>query len=220
MPLLISVHFPKGAGSSLRSVYDDAFGPECVLGDYSHDPIDPCGLINVHPERYESTKPDSLGPYAAVHGHFHVGRYDRVKNAARVVALREPVDNLISIYFFWDSLRRASATGHGVFQHFCETNLSLLELATVPALRYLASGYYSRSVDMGCFDIIGDFKDLSKYVTSISALTGVILGPIPLSNVTLQSEERQMVMSDSCTLAQLRSLLADDLKFYERHAPG
>ncbi len=204
----------------MRSVYEDAFGPECVLGDYSHDPVDPCGLINVHPERYESMKPDSLGPYAAVHGHFHVGRYDRIENAVRVVALREPVDNLISIYFFWDSLRRASATGHGVFQHFCEANLSLLELATVPSLRYLASRYYFRSVDMGCFDLIGDFKDLPKYVADISSLTGVKLRPAPSLNVTPESEERQMVMSDTCTLAQLRSLLADDLRFYERHAPG
>jgi hypothetical protein len=73
LPKLISVHFPKAAGTSLLRAYEAAFGPESVLGDYANDPVDPCSLINLHPSRYEETKPNSLGNHRAVHGHFHMG---------------------------------------------------------------------------------------------------------------------------------------------------
>jgi hypothetical protein len=46
-------------------------------------------VINILPARDEEAKPTSLGLYAAVHGHFHIGRYGRIRDAARVVALRE-----------------------------------------------------------------------------------------------------------------------------------
>ena len=135
---LISVHFPKAAGSALRHAYEIAFGAERVLRDYNNDPVDPTALINIHPLRYEKTKPTSLNGHAVVHGHFHIGRYNHIKDSARVVVLRNPVENLVSIYCYWDLLRqRGDAGGHPLYQYFVEANLSIVKFATIPAIRDL-----------------------------------------------------------------------------------
>jgi hypothetical protein len=217
-PKLISVHFPKAAGSSLRSAYETAFGEDRVLLDYDNDPVDPCGLINLHPTRYEETRPTSLGLYAAVHGHFHIGRYSQIKNAVRTVVLREPIDNMISIYYFWDFFRQKGVYfEHLLYRHFFDSRMNLLELATIPSLRNLMSESYFRDTDMRCFDVIGDFADLNAYLGRVMTLTGAELVTIPKVNVTPSSDERDATSEDTHTLARLRDLLANDLRFYERH---
>src|SRR5436190_18434785 len=88
LPTLISVHFPKAAGSSVVKAYETAFGANRVLRDDENDPLDPCGIMYLDPARYEHMKPTSLGEYAVIHGHFHVGRYDRIPDVLRVVVIR------------------------------------------------------------------------------------------------------------------------------------
>jgi hypothetical protein len=216
---LISLHFPKAGGSSLLIAYETALGANNVLRDVENDPADPCGMINLHPARYEATKPTSLEPYAAVHGHFHIGRYDRIRDAVRVVCLREPVENLISIYYFWQYCRqnRLGEGWHGLYQYYCRSGMDILEFATIPLLQNLMNRTYFRDVDMTCFDAIGDYSDLAGYAQRVASLIGVGLPTLRKANVTPPSEERRTVVEDPKTLASLRSLLAADLRFYERH---
>ena len=217
MPTLISVHFPKAAGSSLARAYAAAFGDDRVCQDYENDPVDPCARMYLDPARYEALKPTSLGRHAVVHGHFHVNRYARVRDAVRTVVLREPVENLISIYYYFDALRRGLAPGHGLYQYFCHAGLGLLGFAAMPAIRRMMSERYFRDVDMGCFDVIGDFADLDGFLERVGELMMVELGPLPRLNVTPHSDERYEVSQDPHMLAALRDLLADDLRFYERY---
>jgi hypothetical protein len=217
---LISMHFPKAAGSSLVLAYESALGADRVLRDYGNDPLDPCGLINLHPARYSATKPTSLGPYKAVHGHFHIGRYDRIRDAVRVVSLREPVDNLLSIYYYWDYVGRQQGHVEGrhcLYRYFCRSDIGLLEFATMPSLQNLMSRTYFRDVDMACFDAIGDYSDLAGYLQRVTSLTGIDSAALPKANVTPQSDERRAAAEDPRTLARLRDLLAEDLRFYERY---
>jgi hypothetical protein len=217
---LISLHFPKAAGSSLVLAYEAALGADRVLQDYDSDPMDPCGLINLHPVRYEETKPTSLGLHAAVHGHFHIGRYDRIRDAVRVVCLREPVDNLISIYHYWDYIGRKEGHiegRHCVYRYFCRSEMNLLEFATIPSVRNLMSATYFGNVDMACFDAIGDYSNLDSYLQHVARLVGVDFPALPKSNVTPPSDERRGVSENPRMLARLRDLLANDLRFYERH---
>jgi hypothetical protein len=218
---LISVHFPKAAGTSLHSAYEATFGADRVLRDYAHDPVNPNGDMYADPARYEAEEPITLGEYAVVHGHFHVNRYAWIRDAARVVVLREPVDNLISIYFFWDRMRRNDdgKRGHGIFRYFCEQNLDLVRTAVLPALRYLMTGPYFKGVDMRCFDVIGDFTDVPAYCRQVSECVGVPLAEPERLNVAPESDERSQLYREPETLSTLRDLLAEDLRFYEHHTP-
>jgi hypothetical protein len=139
----------------------------------------------------------------------------------RVVALREPVKNLISNYFYWHHLQSDSNfIGHCLYRYFCDTQPDLIQFATIPALRELMSGIYFRGVDMACFDVIGDYRDIDGYLRRVANLIGAQFGNTPTDNVTPRSEERRAVSEDHRLLARLRDLLAADLRFYERYACG
>jgi hypothetical protein len=220
LPKLISVHFPKAAGSSLVKAYETAFGPDRVLRDDENDPLDLCGTMYLDPARYERMKPASVGEYAAIHGHFHIGRYDRIPDAMRVVVLREPIDNVISFYYYWKLICRRGDPGykgHCLYQYFCRAQPGLLEFAEIPAIRHMMTGVYFRDVDMSCFDVIGDYVDANGYLQQVANLIGIELGPLPRVNVTESSDERRAASEDGRMLSKLRDLLSDDLKFYERY---
>ena len=220
LPKVISVHFPKAAGSSLVKAYETAFGPDRVLRDDENDPLDPCGTMYLDPARYEQMKPASVGEYAAIHGHFHIGRYDRIPDALRVVVLREPIDNVISIYYYWKLICRRGDPGykgHCLYRYFCEAQPSLLEFAEIPAIRCIMTGVYFRDVDMSRFDVIGDYLDAAGYLQQVAKLIGIELGPLPRVNVTEPSNERRAALENGRMLSRLRELLSADLTFYERY---
>jgi hypothetical protein len=200
--------------------YESAVGAARVLRDDEHDPLDPCGIVNLDPARYEQIKPTSLGAHAIVHGHFNINRYERIPGAFRVVMLREPVQNVMSIYYYWRGICRKGDPkyrGHCLYRYFCRTQPSLLEFAALPAIRWLMTGVYFRDVNMDCFDVIGDHVDADAYLQRVANLTGINLGRLPRINVTEPSDERQAALEDTRCLSKLRDLLADDLRFYERY---
>ena len=86
------VHFPKAGGTSLRTQLEEKL-PGKIHYDYNNDPI---GGANV---RAEAEPPvGSLG----VCGHVHANRYATWSELTFTI-IREPVNNLVSIYFFWKS---------------------------------------------------------------------------------------------------------------------
>lgn len=214
---LISVHFPKAGGSALRHVLADAIGESRLLADYSDDPADPANPRWIHPDWYMAHRPTSIAPFAAVHGHFPIVKYDLIGDALRVVLLREPVENVISIYYFWKHLAEQPYEGHGVFNFFKTRGLTLLETAAIPALRRLMSQTYFGDYDMGRFDVIGDFAKRAEYLAAVSRRLSIKLGSDIADNVTPYSRERQEVLADRRMIDRLRDLLLDDVRFYERY---
>src|SRR5262249_37714095 len=100
---VISVHFPKAAGSSLHQSFIAAYGNDAVYIDNIDDPADPCSLYNLDPDACgcKAQKNSSILGARVIHGHFHPSKYEFVKHAKRITFLRHPVDNLISIYYYW-----------------------------------------------------------------------------------------------------------------------
>jgi hypothetical protein len=215
---IISVHFPKGSGSTLLAELTATFGEAEVFRDYDDcDPIDPANPLCVDEDRFLQNRPHSIQPFNVVHGHFPIVKYDLLLTAFRLVMLREPVDNLISIYYFWRSLFRTAARGHGLFEYAKRQRLSLLDLAEVPRLRRLMSESYFGDYDMRRFDVIGAYDRRAEFFASISSGIGRTLNADRRENVTPVSEERGNVMNDARLIARLRDLLRDDVRFYERH---
>ena len=151
---IISVHFPKAAGSSLKKSFLAAYGQEGVYFDYEDDPKDPTCQYYIDSDgcRDEASKISERPGVKVIHGHFHPSKYDQIKNAKRITFLRHPIDNLISTYFFWKKLE---GPGHALFNYFHDNHLTLIELAKLPAIRYLMSRTYFGNFDMKLFDFIG-----------------------------------------------------------------
>jgi hypothetical protein len=214
---LISIHFPKAAGSSFAAALAAALGESAVLRlpHYDCDPVDPANPLWTSPDWFLRRRPHEVKPYTVVHGHQPIIKYDLVPSAYRVVTLREPVDNLISIYYYWKSLFDAGFTGHAVFEFVKRERLSLLETAEIPCMRRLMSSTYFGGYDMGKFDIIGTHDKRTAFLDAVSNLIGVPLSTHIRENVTPPSEERDNVLADAKAVARLRHLLQDDIRFYE-----
>jgi hypothetical protein len=212
---LISVHFPKASGSSFRLALEAAFGQAAVLGSYDCDPLDPANPMWIDRERFLRDRPRDLKPFAAVHGHLPIVKYELLPSAYRVVLLREPVDNLISIYYYWKHLISTGYRAHALFEFVKDQRLSLLEVAEMPSMRCLMSSSYFGGYDMGRFDVIGTHDNRIAFVEAVSKLIGVPLSAHIRENVTPRSEERGNVLADSKVIAKLRDLLQDDIRFYE-----
>src|SRR5262245_8416038 len=203
---LVSVHFPKAAGTSLAKNLRAHFGEALAL-DYGHDPVNPDHRLSEAPMLPAGTR--------AVHGHFRGDRYREFRGAFRITFLREPVSNLVSIYFFWRSF---PAHGNATHDRFVAEQPSITDFARhCSPIRRLMSMSYFGGVDMGCFDLVGFYETWERDMARLSTLLGGSLSSDLYVNRTNYAEagNRQALMEDAATLATLRSLLADDVAFYE-----
>ena len=201
---LVYIHFPKAAGTSLindlRSHYGDA-----LLADYTHLPP----LDWSHDPAYV---PDGV---RAVCGHFHADRYVSYGSRLRFTFLREPVDNLISIYYFW---RTFPPSGFPAHERFLRDQPSIFEFATYPEMRLLASDAYFGGVDLTSLDFVGFYEQRATDMIKLSAILGIPLRPDVHLNRTSTAfdDERNELKSDSRAMARLREMLFEDVAFYER----
>jgi hypothetical protein len=215
---LISVHFPKAGGSAFAAQLQRAYGVGNVLTIYDDDPADPANPLWWNRDWFLKKRPVTTLPYTVVHGHIPIIQYDLIQDARRIVMLREPVQNLISIYFYWQSLFESGASGHAIFEFVKKRRLGLLETAEIPQLRWLMSRTYFGDYDMRRFDVIGVHEQRAAFMKAVSELVGKPLSADVTANVTPPSAARGDAMNDARLLATLRALLSDDLRFYERYA--
>jgi hypothetical protein len=214
---LISVHVPKAGGTALASQLQAAYGADRILLSYDGDPADPANPLWWNRDWFLDKRPSTLAPFAVVHGHIPVVKYDLIAQAHRIAMLREPVANIISIYFYWQSLFANGTAGHAIFEFVKQQRLTLLETAQIPQLRWLMSRTYFQDYDMRRFDVIGAHERRAAFMEAVSGLIEKPLSPTEKTNITPPSSARDEVMNDSRLLARLRDLLADDIRFYDTH---
>ena len=215
---VVSIHVPKTAGTSLRRTLEAAYGKEAVLLDYADDPADPCGQRILDPDNYrERVKREPLdGRVRVIHGHFHAAKYDHLPSVKRIAFLRDPVENLLSIYFYWKQLPPDAS--HGLFRYFWQSDLSVVDLARLPTFRRLYTQVYFGGFDLTSLDFIGftetyahDLRRLSSLLDRPLVECSDNLNPHP----TYRDEVRAL-REEPGIITRLRDLLIEDIRFYER----
>jgi hypothetical protein len=197
---VVSVHFPKAAGSSLHIQLGKLLGDKLAL-DYTHDPLTSMGKENAE---FPSGK-------RIVHGHFRAQRYGST-DAYWMTFLRHPVDNLISIYFFWKTLPEP---GHELHAQFLRERPSVLDFATYPGITSLMAETYFGNFDMSRFDFIGFFENREADVPRLAKDLGLPLVAGVHENRTAETAERLELEADLSIRRRLTDLLAADVAFYE-----
>ncbi len=86
--MIISVHTPKAAGTSLSASFVDSYGKERVLLDYTDDPADVRSQFHLDPDYVRCRRIDAPRGVDVVHGHFHPSRYAHIADAQFVTFLR------------------------------------------------------------------------------------------------------------------------------------
>jgi Sulfotransferase family len=213
---IISVHFPKSGGSSFGQTLLAAYGKDAVYLDYADDPVDPCSQYSMDPEgcRRKAQEVGFVSSIKVIHGHFHLSKYEFLKGCKIITFLRHPVDNLISIYYFWKAFQ---GSGHSLFKYFRDNQLSLTDLAQLPSIRYLLSRTYFGDVDMNSFDFIGFQENFAEDLHALSKLLSVPLVESKENANSFQSytEEVNAIKADRRLMTNLHNCLLEDIKFYE-----
>lgn len=183
-PPVVFVHFPKAAGTTVRRQFRRALGP-ALLEDYQNRPLTP--------QRFD-TAPEIPRDTRVVMGHFIPGRYAQ-QPCRLVTILREPVDNVISVWKHW---RR-----NGLLA----SDVPLIDFASRPEIRHWMSKTYFDGFDMGRFAFIGFYDRLSEDLPAIGDMCGVVLNADQFANVAPPE-------SAEPPTAGLARILADDIAFY------
>jgi SAM-dependent methyltransferase len=198
---VVSIHFPKAGGSSLHTQLAGLLGDDLVY-DWTHDPLTPAGA--------------EVGTFPAgkriVHGHFRAQRYASA-NAYWMTFLRHPVDNLISIYFYWKSLH---VPGHDLHARFLREKPSVVDFALFQGIQRLLSETYFGNFDMGRLDFIGFHETRDVDIRRLGAVLNLPLDTSHYVNKTADTIERSDVMQDPSIRRQLNDVLSQDVTLYER----
>lgn len=128
--------------------------------------------------------------------------------------LRNPLENIVSIYFFWKSL---PSQGQPLHDYFLREGLDIFEMASLPLLRQLYSNTYFGSFDMSRFDLIGRHEDRGPALNELGRRLGVQIADNVRVNITAPSVQRSELLADEIRMRKLRSILEDDIRFYERY---
>jgi len=103
--MLISVHLPKTAGSSFRASLEQHFNQKMFF-DYADLPINTPPFqrnSNALISGLENAERD-FGEVECIHGHFMPAKYlllNTVKPLTFVTWMRDPVERIVSHYYFW-----------------------------------------------------------------------------------------------------------------------
>jgi hypothetical protein len=198
---VISIHFPKTAGTSLRVQFVQLLGDQVEL-DYARGPLKSTGHETAE---FPSGK-------RLVHGHFRPYRYAST-HAYWMTFLRHPVDVLYSKYFYWKSWREP---GSEVRARFYRERPSILEFAIYPGVNRFMSESYFGNFDMSRFDFIGFYENRDADIPRLSKDLGLPLVAGVHENQTPETGERLEMEADRSLRRQLTDLLAADVAFYER----
>jgi hypothetical protein len=219
---IVSVHTPKAAGSSFLHQLKGIYGEHNLLLDYKDDPVNPLSIVNIDPDLYDVDPIKSIAPYKVVHGHFHPYKYGHLENAFRMTFLRHPIDNVMSIYYFWMAHDR-ECWDSPVFQYYKDANLSLTRFAMLPKIRYLYSRFYFGDFYMSHFDFIGDYAKYDEELVRLGKCLGVQFDLTVRLNITLEYSkvpsnlDNEREIDTKAIYDNLAEILKDDIDFYEQH---
>lgn len=143
-PTLVSVHFPKTAGTSFALALRQCFG-DALQEDYGMLPLNrPRGAREWDAIRAGfATRYPSAAP-AAIHGHFLPIKYRialRGRPVDYVTWLRDPVERLLSHYYFWQRTAAAATPAQPFRYRVAREQWSLERFCFAPQMRNLYSRY-------------------------------------------------------------------------------
>ena len=192
--MIVSVHVPKCAGTSMMDGWRSVFGGRAVE-DYP-------------PERPGAVAPDT----AVVHGHIQA----TASEGPRVIVLRHPVERTLSFFHQWD---RRQALGRPLWSRFHEPGTfepvveavrrdprAIIDFARLDPGPYW---WYLDGLALDEFDVVGIAERYTDVLEAIEHRFGVRL-PDTRSNIT----EQRLVL-DEATLEAVASVLEPSVELWE-----
>lgn len=215
---LISVHVPKTAGVTFRTLLRTVYHASGLFLDYGDRALDPLSTFQTDPPRWreESARQAADLPpgVRVVHGHFAGAKYDALfPEARKIVWLRDPVTRLVSHYHYW---RNLPPSPHSLHQQLLKENLSLLGFARLEGMRNVLANVFLRDCHLENFAFIGAQEHFAADLPVLATLLG---WPEDLAvgdeNRNADAGYRDTKLSDE-EREEIAALNAEDVALYER----
>lgn len=173
--MIISVHIPKTAGTSLRVGLERCLGPRLLL-DYDDRPLSRSPEDEDRRARSAAAVRTDLASllrdYDAVHGHFVASKYLPLGRDARfAVFLREPVARTLSQYRHW---RRTPEAPNPVARRIRDEGLGPAAMAALPEYRGIYADFLG-GIGLDRFAFVGLAEDFAASVALFEAVFGITL---------------------------------------------
>ena len=138
-----------------------------------------------------------------------------LKCVPRHLFLREPVDNLISIYYFWLVF---PSIGNATHDRFLSERPTIFDFAKYPRLSHLLSETYFGNVDLRKFDFVGFYERRATDLSALSSELGIAFdGELHVNRTASEYDaERREILDSKPAVQKLKSILADDVVFYQK----
>ena len=207
--MIISVHIPKTAGTSLGWGLRDRFGAR-LLEDYADRPLSDSPEDEqrraVTRERVRDSGPELLSRYDAVHGHFIADKYAALPGAPLFcVVLRDPVERSASHHQQWTELPNpVNAMSRKVIEE-------RLDLPTFTALPGQAGLYqlFLGTMPLEHFSVVGLTEAYGETLQLFEAVTGV---PIPGRTDNVAPAKP---LIDAAAYKSLAALQPENMRLYD-----
>lgn len=154
---IISVHVPKTAGTTFKKVLHQVYSEETIFLDYPHR----------GPQRNRMLKREKPN-IKVIHGHFPGNKYDlKFPEAKKIIWLRNPIERLISHYFFWKSWQVLMSSDLGGSSDFDllaqgeensqgkEEGLTIVEFAEKTEMRNVLAANFLKNQRLTDFYFVG-----------------------------------------------------------------
>jgi hypothetical protein len=219
--LILFLHIPKSAGSTVHHFLNMQFGSEKVCSINWHE--NPDALRN-----YEDLTPAAKHQLRAVSGHFQFGLHEHLgRPSTYITMLRDPVDRVVSFYYF-------ALANPDVFIHSTAAKMSLDEFVKCNAIfqldnfqvRLLAGKLNApvgtlTSIDVeqaknnlhNHFSVVGVQDDVDAFLASVSQRFKIPNIRVPSQNRTRNRPSLERVASS--TKETIKAQNALDQEIYE-----
>ncbi|KQT53611.1 hypothetical protein ASG52_05730 [Methylobacterium sp. Leaf456] len=216
-PPIVFVHVPKCAGTSLRQGIAAAIGEDRIFLDYDNNPANPASAHRIDPEgsarRFADGAAALLGRRIA-YGHLHPAKYRAVWPEARwMTVLRDPIDRLISHYFFWK--QDAGFASHPIRDYVLRHELSLIDFARLPFSRFFLHRTYFGGLQLQDFSFVGRAEDFAGIAGAIGDVLETTVPVLAVNAGRMRGEARSQEEIERARPA-LAELLADEIAFYRQ----
>ena len=204
---IISVHVPKTAGATFgHIILPQIYGQEKIFYDYESLPV-------------EALEDQIKSEHKVIHGHFPAVKYmSKYPNAKIIVWLRNPINYLISAYYFWLTFPTDHPNSTDFHKYVVNNQISFEEFINCKQTQNFISIYYCQGINLENFQFIGIQEFFREDLRELQQLLNWPEVKVTPSNRNTYPDYEDLVrniLSDQRVIRKIVSLNSADMELYQ-----